>query len=61
MRALLSEPTPQGLADTIESTLNSPGEAQAAGEKASRYAARHLNWEGFVQQVNDIYSSALHM
>ena len=60
-RALLSEPTPQGLADTIESTLNSPGEAQAAGEKASRYAARHLNWEGFVQQVNDIYSSALHM
>jgi glycosyltransferase involved in cell wall biosynthesis len=58
-RALLSEPTPEGLADTIESTLNSPGEAQAAGQRALHYAAQHLNWDGFVQLVRDIYGAAL--
>jgi hypothetical protein len=56
---IATEPTPEGLADTIESTLNSPGEAQAAAQTALHYAAQHLKWEGFVQLVHDIYGAAL--
>jgi glycosyltransferase involved in cell wall biosynthesis len=58
-RALLAEPTPQGLADTIVHTMNSPSEARAAGQKALHYAIKHHSWEQFVQQVHDVYCDAL--
>ena len=59
-RAMLSDPTPEGLAETIVKTFESPSEARAVGGRARRYAAQNLNWEGFVSSVSGIYRSALH-
>jgi glycosyltransferase involved in cell wall biosynthesis len=58
-RALLSEPTPQSLADTIVSAFERPIEAQATGQRALRYAARHLSWTHFVRLVKSLYDEAL--
>ena len=60
-RALLSEPTPEGLAETIVKTFAFPIEARAAGRRALRYASQHLNWTQFVHLVRSVYrEAALH-
>ncbi len=58
-RALLADPTPEGLADTIVRTFESPTEARAVGRRALGYAAQHLNWDAFVRFVRGIYWDAL--
>jgi glycosyltransferase involved in cell wall biosynthesis len=58
-RAMLSDPTPEGLAETIVRTFESPSEARAVGSRARRYAVQNLNWEGFVRFVSGIYRDAL--
>lgn len=58
-RAMLSDPTPESLADTIVRTFEFPGEAHAAGRRALGYAAQHLSWDAFVRFVRGIYRDAL--
>jgi len=58
-RALLSEPTPAGMADTIINMFASPLEARATGQRALRYAAEHLGWSQFVGLIRDVYHDAL--
>jgi glycosyltransferase involved in cell wall biosynthesis len=58
-RAMLAEPTPEKLADTIVETFESPVKARAVGQQALRYATQHLGWGQFRRLVRDIYRRVL--
>jgi glycosyltransferase involved in cell wall biosynthesis len=54
-RAVLTSPTPQGLADGILSLLNDPVRAAHLGHAGRRYAEERLGWSSFVGSLGRIY------
>jgi glycosyltransferase involved in cell wall biosynthesis len=54
-RAVLTPPTPQGLADGILSLLNDPVRAAHLGHAGRRYAEERLGWTSFVSSLGRIF------
>ena len=54
-RAVLTPPTPRGLADGILSLLNDPLRAAQLGQAGRRYAEERLGWSSFVGSLGRMY------
>jgi len=57
-RAVLVEPTPEGLADGVVSVLCDGAKGAALAEAAREYAVEHLGWGRFLRSVAEIYQEA---